>query len=338
MLTIGEFARRAGLTPKALRIYDDLGLLSPAAVDADSGYRFYDPAQLGRARLIAELRRIGMPLARIAEVVALPPGDRPAAVRAYWDQVRTATAARGRLAGLLVDELSGRSTTMEFRFAARTDRGLVRPTNDDHAYAGSTLLAVADGVGSGGAAAAEAAVAAVRERPLTDLNDLVETARAAEEAVRALADGSLGDSPPATTLTALLRSGSQLGLIHVGDSRAYLRRGDELFRLTADHTYVQSQVDAGALSPAEAAGHPDRALLMRAVGARGEADISLRTALPGDRYLLCSDGLSAVVEPAAVAGALAGGDPDQAVERLIELARSAGAPDNVAVVVADVTD
>jgi PPM family protein phosphatase len=336
MLTIGEFARRAGLTPKALRIYDELGLLSPAAVDADSGYRFYDPAQLGRARLIAELRRIEMPLARIAEVVTLPSDEIPAAVRAYWDQVRTATATRGRLAALLVDELSGRSTTMEFRFAARTDRGLVRPTNDDHAYAGSTLLAVADGVGSGGAAAAEAAVTAVRERPLTDLNDLVETARAAEEAVRALAGSD--DDQPATTLTAVLRSGSQLGLIHVGDTRAYLRRGGELFRLTADHTYVQSQVDAGSLSPAEAATHPDRALLVRAVGARGEADISLRTALPGDRYLLCSDGLSAVVEPAAVARALAVGDPDQVVEKLIGLAREAGAPDNVAVVVADVTD
>ncbi len=336
MLTIGEFARRAGLTPKALRIYDELGLLSPAAVDAGSGYRFYDPAQLGRARLIAELRRIEMPLARIAEVVVQPADEAAVAVRAYWDQVRTATATRGRLAALLVDELSGRSTTMEFRFAARTDKGLVRPTNDDHAYAGSTLLAVADGVGSGGAAAAEAAVTAVRERPLTDLNDLVETARAAEEAVRALA--AEDDDQPATTLTAVLRSGSQLGLIHVGDTRAYLRRGGELFRLTADHTYVQSQVDAGSLSPAEAATHPDRALLVRAVGARGEADISLRTALPGDRYLLCSDGLSAVVDPAAVAGALGAGDPGQVVETLIGLALEAGAPDNIAVVVADVTD
>jgi serine/threonine protein phosphatase PrpC len=335
MLTIGEFARRAGLTPKALRIYDELGLLSPAAVNADSGYRFYDPAQLARARLIAELRRIEMPLARIAEVVALPPGETAAAVRAYWDQVRTATATRGRLAALLVDELSGRSTTMEFRFAARTDKGLVRPTNDDHAWAGSTLLAVADGVGSGGARAAEAAVAAVRDRPMTDLNDLVETARAAEDAVRALAAGD--DDQPATTLTALLRSGSQLGLIHVGDTRAYLRRGGEMFRLTADHTYVQTQVDAGSLSPAEAAGHPDRALLVRAVGVNGEADISLRTALPGDRYLLCSDGLSAVVEPAAVAGALASGEPEQVVETLIGLAREAGGPDNIAVVVADVT-
>jgi PPM family protein phosphatase len=333
MLTIGEFARRAGLSPKALRIYDELGLLSPAAVNADSGYRLYEPAQLDRARLIAELRRIEMPLARIAEVVALPPAEAAAAVRAYWDQVRTATAARGRLAALLVDDLSGRSTTMEFRSAARTDRGLVRPTNDDHAYAGSTLLAVADGVGPGGAAAAEAAITAVLQRPLTDLNDLVETARAAEDAVRALATGD--DDQPATTLTALLRSGSQLGLIHVGDTRAYLRRGGELFRLTADHTYVQGQVDAGSLTSAEAAAHPDRALLTRAVGARGEADISLRTALPGDRYLLCSDGLSAVVDPAAIAGALAGASVDEVADALIGLALDAGAPDNIAVVVAD---
>jgi serine/threonine protein phosphatase PrpC len=337
LLTIGAFARTARLTPKALRLYDELGLLRPAAVDAESGYRYYDPAQLGRARLIARMRRIGMPLARIRDVCALAPADAADAVTAFWAGVEADTAARGRLATFLVDHLTGRNTTMEFRFAATTDKGQVRETNDDFAYAGSTLLAVADGVGgTGGAQASEAAVTALRDHPGADLNSLVSAARAATEAVTALA---VGDRRPATTLTALIRSGSQLGLVHVGDSRAYLRRGDELFRLTQDHTYVQTLVDAGQVSSEEAARHPQRALLLRALGADGDADISVRTALPGDRYLLCSDGLSAVVAPAAIAEALAGErEPGEIVEELVGLAYAAGAPDNIAVVVADVTD
>jgi PPM family protein phosphatase len=335
LLTIGAFARAARLTPKALRLYDDLGLLPPTAVDSESGYRYYDPAQLDRARLIAWLRRIGMPLARIRDVCALAPADAADAVAAFWAEVEADTAERGRLATFLVDHLTGRNTTMDLRFAAKTETGKIRKINDDFAYAGSTLLAVADGVGGiGGARAAEAAVTALRDRPGADLNDLVAAARAASDAVTALADG---EDRPATTLTALVRSGARLGLLHVGDSRAYLRRGGELFRLTQDHTYVQTRVDAGELTAEAAARHPQRALLVRALGAEGDVDISLRTALAGDRYLLCSDGLSAVVDAAAIAGALAGdGEPAEIVDSLVGLAFEAGAPDNVAVVVADV--
>jgi serine/threonine protein phosphatase PrpC len=129
-----------------------------------------------------------------------------------------------------------------------------------------------------------------------------------------------------------------LALVHIGDTRAYLLRGGELFRLTQDHTYVQSLVDQGRLTPAEAYAHPRRALLVRALGAGAqvEADLALRTALVGDRYLLCSDGLSAVLGQEALHGALAAADPEAAAGHLVDLAYAEGAPDNLACVVADV--
>ncbi|GAA0497389.1 hypothetical protein Ade02nite_54340 [Paractinoplanes deccanensis] len=341
LLTIGAFAREAGLTPKALRLYDETGLLRPAAVDPESGYRFYDPAQLARARLIAELRRIGMPLTEIADVCALPPAAAAEAVDAYWREVTADTAARARRAALLVANLTGEDTAtpgIVFRHACGLDPGRGRDTNEDVAYAGDQLLAVADGTrGPGGAQAAAAAVAAVRAVEQTPgaepLSLLAGAVRAADRRIRAL------DAGPVTTLTALLRRGTQLALVHVGDSRAYLLRDGELTQLTQDHTWVRAQVDQGRLTLAEAAAHPQRALLARAVGwgAPGEADLGLRTAVPGDRYLLCSDGLSAVAGAAAIGAALgAAAGPREAVGELIALAHGAGAPDNVAVAVAEV--
>ncbi|SBT50038.1 MerR family transcriptional regulator [Micromonospora auratinigra] len=345
LLTIGAFARAARLTPKALRLYDGLGLLPPAAVDPHSGYRYYEAAQLDRARLIAALRRAGMPLAEIQGVCRLPAGEAAGAVDAWWRRVSADTTARGHVVALLVDQLSERSTVMSgttFRHAVRCETGAVRESNEDTAYAGDTLLAVADGLrGPGGAAASAAAVDALRPLELADapaaelLATLAEAITTADRTVRGQATA---EHQPATTLTAVLRRGTQLALVHVGDTRAYLLRGGELCRLTQDHTYVQSQVDQGRLTPAEAAAHPQRALLSRALGAGTpvEADLALRTALPGDRYLLCSDGLSAVVGPAALRDTLAAADdPETAVGRLVELAYAAGAPDNVACVVAD---
>ncbi|WP_229401341.1 MerR family transcriptional regulator [Micromonospora okii] len=355
LLTIGAFARAVRLTPKALRLYDEVGLLHPAAVDPESGYRLYAPDQVEQARLIAALRRIGMPLAEIRTVCGLRPSAAAEAVDAYWRRVSADTAARGRLATLLVDALSGRSTPMSdptpapalgIRHAARCDAGAVRDSNEDAAYAGERLLAVADGMrGPGGAAASAAAIAALRPLEATDvppaelLTLLAGAVAEADRAVRAAAV-AVADHQPVTTLTALLRSGSQLALVHVGDTRAYLLRGGELTPLTRDHTYVQSLVDQGRLDPAEVAAHPQRALLVRALGAGGahvEADLGLRTAAEGDRYLLCSDGLSSVVDRAALHRAIeADTGPEQVVARLVELAHAAGAPDNIACVVADV--
>ncbi|WP_306214725.1 MerR family transcriptional regulator [Actinoplanes sp. RD1] len=341
LLTIGAFARAARLSPKALRLYDELGLLRPAAVDADSGYRFYDPAQLDRARLVAWMRRLGLPLARIRELAELPGAEAAEAITAWMAQAEAELAARGRLAGFLVDYLTGRGAPMSdtsaalgLRFAAGTAQGRVRDTHQDHAYAGSTLLAVADGGGPHGDRAAAAAVAAFRDLApeLAPLEALDQGVRAADAAVRALPPGD--DGAPFTTLTALVWSGSRIGVAHIGDSRAYLLRGGELSRFTDDHSYVQQLVDAGELPAAQALAHPQRPLLVRALGASGEADVSLRTALPGDRYLLCTDGLWATVP--GLAELLTGTDPRATVDRLLAAADDAGAPDNVACVVADV--
>jgi serine/threonine protein phosphatase PrpC len=351
LLTIGAFARAARLTPKALRLYDELGLLPPAAVDPESGYRLYDPDQLEQARLIARLRRIGMPLAEIRTVCGLEPAAAAEAITAYWQQVTADTAARGRLATFLVEHLSGRGTTMSdpnptlvIRYAARCETGAVRDSNEDAAYASERLLAVADGVrGPGGAAASTAAIDALKPLELADVPAaelLTMLAGAVTEADRTVRKAATDDHQPITTLTAMLRSGSQLALVHIGDTRAYVLRDGELFQLTQDHTYVQSLVDRGKLGRDEAASHPQRALLVRALGAGGhqvEADLALRTALAGDRYLLCSDGLSAVVDRAALHAALsAAADPEQVVQQLIDVAYAEGAPDNIACVIADI--
>jgi serine/threonine protein phosphatase PrpC len=347
LLTISVFAKAARLTPKALRLYDEVGLLPPAAVDPDSGYRLYDPGQLGHARLISRLRRIGMPLADIRMVCDLKPAAAADAVREYWQQVTADNATRARQVALLVEQLSRRGDTMSdtltIRYAARRDAGSGRETNEDAAYAGDHLLAVADGMrGTAGAAASAAAIEALKRlepsgEPAVEL--LTRLAAAVNDVDRTVRDTGTEEQPPVTTLTALLRRGSQLALVHIGDTRAYLLRGGELSQLTQDHTWVQGQVDHGKLTATEAAAHPRRALLSRALGAGPqpvEADLALRTALPGDRYLLCSDGLSAVVGRQDLLAALSETlDPEETVQRLIDLAYTAGAPDNIACVVAD---
>lgn len=343
LLTIGAFARAARLSTKALRLYDELGLLPPTAVDGESGYRFYAPEQLERARLIASLRRLGMPLARIRVVLGLEGVAAADEVASYWSEVLAETADRERLAAGLVRELKAHGEAgPRIRAAARSDRGLVRPTNEDVAYAGRRLVAVADGVGGpAGARASAAAVDAlaaldVREVPSGEL--LAAFAAAAVDAERAVR--GIGDAGEAvTTLTAMLLSADRMALAHIGDTRAYVLRGGVLSRLTADHTWVQAMVDEGRMSPTEADAHPQRALLIRALTSGGGArpDLSVHDVVPGDRYLLCSDGLTTTASNAAIAAALTGGGPpDESVDRLIALAYDAGAPDNVACVVADV--
>ncbi len=353
LMTIGEFARASRLSAKALRRYDELGLLTPARVDAYSGYRYYAGAQVERARLVAWLRRIGMPLAEVRDVCALhgtDPGAAARTVRAYWARVEAETAARRDLAASLVDRLGGptdMTTTTNARpygllSAALSERGRVRASNQDRAHAGPRLLAVADGYGEAGERAATAALAEIEallpapERPGDLLNALEEGVRRADTAVGAAAPGS------GTTLTAGVWTGDRLALAHVGDGRAYLLRDGALRRLTRDHTVVQERVEAGELDPEEAAAHPDRALLLRALdGADGGPvpDLTLYEGKPGDRWLLCTDGLSAVVPEAELHGVLAAGaGPEDTVRALADLALAdgRGGPDNVSCVVADV--
>ncbi|MFE5889141.1 MerR family transcriptional regulator [Streptomyces sp. NPDC056462] len=346
MLTIGAFSKACRLSPKALRLYDELELLKPRRVDPDTGYRYYAVDQLERARLVAWLRRLGMPLSRIRQVCALPPADAAHAIRAYWAQVEVETAVRRDLAAFLVDQLVAaprKDTTMlELRYAAHSDRGRTRPANQDTAYAGTRLLAVADGFGPAGVPASSAAVEALRfldtaELPAGDvLNLLEEAVRGATEAVRDAVDGA---DDAGTTLTALLWTGSRLALVHIGDCRAYLLRDGALFRVTEDHTLVQSLIDEGRLTPEEATSHPQRSLLLKTLSPATPPDLRLQDAEPGDRYLLCSDGLSTVVRDARIRHLLAAApSPDTAVHALIDAANEAGGPDNVSCVVADVVE
>ena len=352
LMTSGEFARASRLSRKALRLYDELGLLAPARVDQDTGYRYYTPAQLEQARLVAWLRRLGMPLARIRRMTTLPPAPAAAELADYWDQAASDFAARRDLATFLIGYLSGRTTPMStpapalaIRYAVQSDRGQ-RADNEDAVYAGARLLAVADGLG--GHAAGEVASAAVIEavRPLdTDipagelLDALDHAVRRAGSSLQELAAADPALAGMGTTLTALVVSGSQLGLVHIGDSRAYLVRGGAVFRITHDHTLVQSLLDEGRLTAAEVSAHPQRFLLLRALaaGRSDEADLQLRDAQAGDRYLLCSDGLHGVADDEQIAAVLLGeADPEEAARQLIALAVEGGAPDNVTCVVADV--
>ncbi|AUG75464.1 hypothetical protein CFP65_0501 [Kitasatospora sp. MMS16-BH015] len=354
LLTIGAFARVTRLSPKALRLYDELGLLRPAEVDPVTGYRRYAPGQVERARLVAWLRRLGMPLARIRLVLELEPIRAAGEVAGYWQQVVAETAARQDLAAFLVDHLSGKDPTMtettdlRIRYAARSDAGLVRERNDDTAYADARLIAVADGMGAEGGGDRAGAVAIEALKRLADglpagdlLNALAEAVTRADAQVRSLAEAEPGLPGLGTTLTAMLWTGSQLALVHIGDTRAYLLRAGELYQITHDHTLVQSMVDDGRLTLAEAASHPQRALLIRALTGSGEhrPDLSLHTARVGDRYLLCSDGLTTVVPADRLHTVLSTTpDPDQVVQQLVELANRAGGPDNIACAVADVIE
>ncbi len=355
-MTIGAFARASRLSPKALRLYDELGLLRPARVDEASGYRYYSPDQLERARLVAWLRRVGMPLARIAEVCDLSETAAAAAVSEFLAVLESDLAERTGLARYLIAYLSGREAAMPataplaIRYAAASDIGRERDRNQDAAYAGARLLAVADGMGPGGDLASETVLGALRPLEFMDapgdlLNALSDAVSAATSSLRELAESDPEFAGSGSTLTAMLWSGSRLALVHIGDTRASLLRDGGLFQITHDHSVVQSLIDAGRLTPEEAVTHPQRSLLLRGLGASGGGDavtpdLSLHEARAGDRYLLCSDGLTSVLPAATIRDTLSApqSSPETAVRQLIDLANAAGGPDNIACVVADVTE
>ncbi|TAK70373.1 MAG: serine/threonine-protein phosphatase [Actinomycetota bacterium] len=248
--------------------------------------------------------------------------------------------------------------TMALRYAARSDVGLVRVGNEDSGYAGPRLLVVADGMGghAAGELASSTAIATLAELDGAELDGagLDGEGLAGDDVLTALTDAidraheRIGDVIAAepeyagmgTTVTALAWQGERMAIVHVGDSRGYLLRDGQLSQITRDHSYVQTLVDAGRITPAEALTHPRRSLLMRALDGvhEVEPDVSMREVRVGDRYLLCSDGLSGVVPDGVIRTALQTGDPTGAVTRLVELALEAGAPDNVTVVVADVVE
>lgn len=233
-------------------------------------------------------------------------------------------------------------------YVARSDVGLARSNNQDSAYAGPHLLVLADGMGgpAGGDIASSVAVAhlvALDEdtHPADDLLPLLRDAL--ESAHEELMDRAQEDPELAglgTTCIAILRSGNKLGMVHIGDSRAYLLRGGILTQVTKDHTYVQHLVDEGQLTPEEAEHHPHRNMILRALGdTEGEVqlDESIREAREGDRWLLCSDGLSGLVAHDTIEDTLTSEKSLAAcADRLIDLALRAGGTDNVTVVLADI--
>jgi serine/threonine protein phosphatase PrpC len=236
--------------------------------------------------------------------------------------------------------------TLVLRYAARSDRGLVRANNEDSVYAGARLLALADGMGchAAGEVASQLVIAALAhlddDEPGGDLLAKLDTAvRSGNAAIAAQVEMEPDLEGMGTTLTAILFAGNRLGLGHIGDSRGYLFRDGELTQITKDDTFVQTLVDEGRITAEEAHSHPQRSLIMRALtGHEVEPTLTMREARVGDRYLLCSDGLSDPVSDETIAEALQIPDVAESAYRLIELALRGGGPDNVTVVVADVVD
>ncbi|MER7760480.1 PP2C family serine/threonine-protein phosphatase [Streptomyces sp. NPDC097619] len=238
--------------------------------------------------------------------------------------------------------------SLSLRFAAGSHKGMIREGNEDSGYAGPRLLAIADGMG--GQAAGEVASSEVistlvqldDDIPGSDLlTSLASAVQRANDQLRVMVEEDPHLEGMGTTLTALLWTGQRLGLVHVGDSRAYLLRDGVLTQITQDHTWVQRLVDEGRITEEEATTHPQRSLLMRALGSGDhvEPDLSIREVRPGDRYLICSDGLSGVVSHQTLEETLAGyHGPHETVQALIQLALRGGGPDNITCIVADVLD
>ncbi|GAA4550571.1 hypothetical protein GCM10023175_40910 [Pseudonocardia xishanensis] len=238
------------------------------------------------------------------------------------------------------------------RSAIGSDVGRRRTANEDSGAAGDRLLVVADGMGghAHGELASALTVAAMLEMDerlpadTSELDLLAELTAAVDDASAKLAAHAQQEPDTqgmGTTVVALLFDGERLALAHVGDSRIYLCRGGTLTQITHDHTMVQQLVDEGQITPEEALVHPRRSVLMRALSTDHpvEADLAFLDLQPGDRYLLCSDGVTAVLPDQAILDLMAAPTgPEVVVEKLITFANEGGGPDNITAVVADVVD
>ncbi|HEX3923769.1 MAG TPA: MerR family transcriptional regulator [Streptosporangiaceae bacterium] len=410
LLTIGEFSLRCGLSPKVLRTYAADGLLTPAAVDRVSGYRYYAPSQVRAASTIALLRRAGTPLRDIASFLA-----RPAAARldqlAAWQRDLDAELTvrrqalrevRASMTGVLPSAGAGgaggaggadesaapgrelaNSPACRFTAASATAAGRGRARNQDAVLLGDALFAVADGMGEHGDIASLLAVEILEAGFAADptMAGLAAACRAASAAVWRRADQE-AEATTGSTVTALAVLGAggatprvddsqrierkivhhdggpagaapsdhgatagppgsgrpALAVASVGDSRAYLRRDGVLRRLTQDHSLVAGLVRAGVLTEAEARTHPQRSLLTRALGTGPDVEPGLARVdhEPGDRLLLCTDGVFGALDSGEIDAALAAADrPGEAADELVRLARDRG-EDDVSVIVIDV--
>jgi len=237
---------------------------------------------------------------------------------------------------------------LRFSGSGVSDVGLVRPSNEDSAFVGPYAALVADGVGGAAAGeiasatAAYAVAATVLQRPGVDAAVVVADAFAsARDNVRLGIQRDLTRLGMATTLTVLVCDGRSVVLGHVGDSRAYLLRGGELRQITTDHTYVQHLVEQGRLSDRARGTHPWRNVVLRSVDGDPESsglDVTRLDTRVGDRLLICSDGLTDLVDDTRIAAVLRAHDPDAAAALLTQQALAAGGRDNVTSVVVDVID
>ena len=234
--------------------------------------------------------------------------------------------------------------------AAVSHVGKIRSNNQDSGYAGTHLFLVADGMGghAGGDVASAIAVTRIAEtdREYTSPNDAEFALQSALLAANALLAETVFEHSEltgmGTTVSAILRVGNHVALAHIGDSRIYLYRGGVLKQITNDHTFVQRLVDSGRITAEEAAVHPRRSVLMRVLGdvdASPEIDTTVLETQPGDRWLLCSDGLSGFVAEDRISAVLAtSSHAEDAALKLVRESLDQGAPDNVTVVLVDVDD
>lgn len=237
--------------------------------------------------------------------------------------------------------------TLQLRIATHSEIGLVRKNNQDSGYASPHLLVVADGMGGAAAGDLASAVAidAIRKIDTSTADEhmlevLSGALHKANERIADLVDADYSLEGMGTTVTGAMFDGSQFGLAHIGDSRAYLLHDSRLERLTHDHSWVQSLVDDGKITEEEAAVHPHRSLLLKVLNGQpaNDPDLTMVPVVPGDRLLICSDGLCGLVEDPVIEDAMRLPDLDAAMRRLVEEALTAGGIDNITVVLADVVE
>lgn len=240
--------------------------------------------------------------------------------------------------------------SLGFRYAAGSDTGIVRSRNEDSAFASPRLLAVADGMGGhphGDVASAlvtgvlcewDGRLCLAKPREIDPPAELAALVSAALRRLTEFADRDPDLTSMGSTLTVLLWDDTDAWLAHVGDSRGYLLRDGVLHQITRDHTLVQSLVDEGRITPEEAAAHPRKSMVMRALqtGGSAEPDVAAQQVVAGDRLLLCSDGVTDVVGHDMIRDILGTATtPEDAVRQLTEEAKRSHSPDNITCVVAD---
>ncbi|GAA2863300.1 protein phosphatase 2C domain-containing protein [Paenarthrobacter ilicis] len=234
------------------------------------------------------------------------------------------------------------------RYSARSDVGRIRSKNDDSAYVGRHLAVVADGMGghAGGDVASASTVLDMIHLDHDDYPDGAETVLADEiQTANSLLSELVHQNPKlsgmGTTVTALLLEDRKLHFAHIGDSRAYRLRNNKFEQISIDHTFVQRLIDEGRLRPEEAETHPHKNVLMRVLGdvdASPELDLDILDVEPGERWLLCSDGLNYVAGHVVERMVRETKDLRECAEILVDLTLEAGAPDNVTVVVLEIVE